>query len=359
MSNKLFLDQLKSEAASAASGSIFGALDEAILGDRRRQKQLDQQRKLQDLQIKGNKQLMDYGYDQQLQMWEDTNYGAQMEQIKKAGLNPAMIYGSGGGGGGQLGAGVAGTVGSGEASNEAQQKMADNAMMQTSLDRRRQNAEIKLLEAQAGNIDKDTGVKEVTISSILEGIENTRVQRQGYVLENEYNELRNHIQGSTLDEAINNIKYSVNNLVKYGQLLDEQIDGLQIDNNIKYASGNSVIEQQRLMAENLFVDLLVKAAEEGYIKAKTGEANASAILKGEEAKVVVKDYLLRFRTAGQQDKRISIDRDRNQISRDFNAALKEMNLISTGGSVIGDIIGLANPLSKLGSRPNEFRGFGR
>ena len=51
------------------------------------------------MQVAGNKELMDLGHKQQMQMWEDTNYAAQREQLRKAGLNPAMIYGGGGEGG--------------------------------------------------------------------------------------------------------------------------------------------------------------------------------------------------------------------------------------------------------------------
>ena len=35
----------------------------------------------------------------QMQMWEDTNYAAQVEQLKKAGLSIGLMYGKGGAGG--------------------------------------------------------------------------------------------------------------------------------------------------------------------------------------------------------------------------------------------------------------------
>ena len=37
--------------------------------------------------------------DQQLAMWNETNYGAQVSHLEAAGLNPALMYGAGGGGG--------------------------------------------------------------------------------------------------------------------------------------------------------------------------------------------------------------------------------------------------------------------
>ena len=36
------------------------------------------------------------------EMWEKTNYDAQVEQMKKAGLSPALMYGQAGAGGGTV-----------------------------------------------------------------------------------------------------------------------------------------------------------------------------------------------------------------------------------------------------------------
>ena len=41
-------------------------------------------------------------------MWEDTNYAAQVEQLKKAGLSVGLMYGKGGAGGATTGAGATG-----------------------------------------------------------------------------------------------------------------------------------------------------------------------------------------------------------------------------------------------------------
>ena len=46
----------------------------------------------------------------QMQLWEETNYKAQVEQARKAGLNPAMLY-SNGGSGGTTASAEAGAVG--------------------------------------------------------------------------------------------------------------------------------------------------------------------------------------------------------------------------------------------------------
>ena len=73
-------------------GRIWIFTDESLFGNRRRKKQLEQQGKLTQQQVEANKQLMDYGHAQQLDMWEKTNYPAQVAMMKEAGLNPAMMY---------------------------------------------------------------------------------------------------------------------------------------------------------------------------------------------------------------------------------------------------------------------------
>ena len=44
----------------------------------------------------------------QMQMWKDTNYAAQVEEMKKAGLSIGLMYGKGGAGGATTGAGATG-----------------------------------------------------------------------------------------------------------------------------------------------------------------------------------------------------------------------------------------------------------
>ena len=63
---------------------------------------------------------MDYSYGKQMDMWNATNYPAQVEQLNKAGLNPALEYGMKGGGGVTTGSpttgvqgGAAGNIGMG------------------------------------------------------------------------------------------------------------------------------------------------------------------------------------------------------------------------------------------------------
>lgn len=54
---------------------------------------------LQQNQMENQMKLNQQGHNLQYDMWNKTNYGAQMKHLKGAGLNPALMYGKGGGSG--------------------------------------------------------------------------------------------------------------------------------------------------------------------------------------------------------------------------------------------------------------------
>ena len=91
------------QAGTKAVGGLIdigvNSLNEALWGDYYRDKEVEQSQKLLDQQRAGQSKLMQQSKDQQLAMWNATNYGAQIAHLQEAGLNPALMYGAGGGGG--------------------------------------------------------------------------------------------------------------------------------------------------------------------------------------------------------------------------------------------------------------------
>lgn len=158
-------------AANTALGGLFGLAFGGIQ-DRR---QVRQQRKLQELQIAGQKEMMDYGMAQQLEMWEKTNYGAQVEQLEKAGLNPGLIYGMGGGGGTTTGS-AQGNVTGATATQAGGGELAMGlqlGMMKAQMDLVKAQTEKTKVEAEK-TAGVDTKLAETNIASITQGINNQK-----------------------------------------------------------------------------------------------------------------------------------------------------------------------------------------
>lgn len=124
-----------------------------VLGKYNDERQYSQQARLQDLQIQGQQRMANFNLDKQMELWEKTNYKAQMEQLKKAGLNPGLIYGMKGGGGATT-ATQAGSVQGGSAPQGGQEIPQ---MMGMGLQR-------QLIQAQKENIEADTKLKETEAS---------------------------------------------------------------------------------------------------------------------------------------------------------------------------------------------------
>lgn len=151
------------------------------LGDYNDNRQQRQQKALQDIQIEGQKEMTDYNMQKQLQMWHDTNYGAQVDELNKAGLNPGLLYGKGGSGGTTTGS-ANGSVSGGSAQQnpgEVQQMMAIE--LQTQL----QQAQIEVMKSQAeknlADAKATSGVQtDVGKQNIVESQARTQTLMQGY-----------------------------------------------------------------------------------------------------------------------------------------------------------------------------------
>lgn len=96
----------------------------------------------QDMALKGQQKALKQQNDAAMDIWNKTNYAAQRQQMEKAGLNPALLYGMGSGGGGSIGQSSSNMQGDINAPNVG---MALQVGMQ-----------MELLQAQKENIQADT-----------------------------------------------------------------------------------------------------------------------------------------------------------------------------------------------------------
>lgn len=162
------LETLAPIAANAAIGLALGSHND--------KRQIKQQQKLTDMQLQADKNMSSFQKDMQMQMWRDTNYSAQKEEMIKAGLNPGLLYGMSGGGGVTTGAGAASSHGTSAQGNSNEiMGMIQTSAMQAQIDLiKAQTEKTKVETAKTAGVDTDTAVV---------GIENTKQQTENAILE--------------------------------------------------------------------------------------------------------------------------------------------------------------------------------
>lgn len=177
-------------AANALTGGAAGNVINGLFGN----SQADQNKRAEDFakgqqerQISGAKELAANNQMLQMQNWNATNYESQMEHMKNAGLNPALLYGKGGGGGatmgGSMGMGMP-TAQSAPDQSQGGRNAMDIAMMgaQTTLMREQANKTKIEADKLAG---VDTGKGEQEINASKQAVSASETQQKGVELDNQ------------------------------------------------------------------------------------------------------------------------------------------------------------------------------
>lgn len=199
-----FLGSLGSAAMSGLTGGVSGGISGAVsglmgmvTGGLGARKQYKYQKRLMNQQQEYNKEIMGIQNEYQQaaaakeqeynkEMWDYTNAKNQVKHLKEAGLNPALIYGMNGGGG-------AGTASAGGANVQSPTIYGGNPVemglrgAQLEQDRRRQEAEINLMNSEATRnrveAEKTEGVDTKKVYAEIEKIykeAETEVEKKNY-----------------------------------------------------------------------------------------------------------------------------------------------------------------------------------
>lgn len=190
-------------AADAATGQImqlaFGAIH-----DRRQRKQ---QKKLTEIQVDANKRLAEHSQALQFDMWNKTNYGAQVKHLKEAGLNPGLLYGMSGGGGVTTGSASAGSASGGHADG-ASAGVGMGIQMA---------GQIALLKAQTENIQADTELKKASAGSATATTENTTVDTL-------LKKIQAYVNDKSADNVISKINWDAQTAMNQASITNTQAE---------------------------------------------------------------------------------------------------------------------------------------
>jgi hypothetical protein len=202
----LDIGAIANSTANTAANGVVGAALGLALEHHNDKRQLEQQQKLQDQQIAGNKEMVDYNYGKQLDMWNATSYPAQIANLQKAGLNPGLMYGMGGGGGQTAGT-PSGSVNGAEAPKGGQEIIAQQGM----------GLQLALLESQKRVLDTqadknaaeaaktagpDTKLTNTQTESLTQGIDNQKAVEALTKVQTQIAQFDAHIKGETLEASI-------------------------------------------------------------------------------------------------------------------------------------------------------------
>lgn len=247
---------------SGIGSGISNQVTDMLFGNSNRKKQLKQQQALTDIQTNAKKDLMTYGEQLSMKHWENTNYSAQVEQMKKAGLNTALMYG-GAGSGGQSNSVGDYSVSGGQADSNQMGYALQLQHMQSQIELNKALANKE--QAQANNLLITTPVEvkkteeainlmQIQIDNLFEEKLNKQTYRVALELENSIKSIQNEILASTKDVNIEIAKQSLKYLTEQTLLINK-------DNYIKENTKYNIIELQRQMVKNLVADTIVKNSQ--------------------------------------------------------------------------------------------------
>lgn len=262
--------------AEGAANAILG-LGLGSINDHRQRKQ---QRKLQEIQIEGQKEMTDYNMSKQLEMWKNTSYGAQKAEMEKAGLNPGLMYGMGGGGGVTTGT-ASGSVSGGQAPHGGGEGMG---MMMMTLQKGLIEAQIRKTEAETDavregipNISKTGANIEASTANLLQGVENAKAQKLLTDAQRAITDIQTKFLGRTYDARIEEIDRTV-------EKLTQEAKGLNIHNASEQATIDTKVAAQKAELAGLYArNELMRAQTDA---AKSGVELNDATMKKIEAEIV-------------------------------------------------------------------------
>ncbi len=149
------------------------------------------------LQYNYGQQAADAEYKRNLQMWKDTNFGAQKREMEDAGLSVGLMYGNGGG----QAASTAG--GNATQPNAPKTNPVEVALQQQSL-----GLQLKQIEAQ-NRLANAEATKTIAEANKIAGVDT-----EGQELQNKWQEIENRIQTSRESIEQSNIKAAAANADK-------------------------------------------------------------------------------------------------------------------------------------------------
>lgn len=281
--------------AAGAVGQAFG------IGNKR---QLKQQEKLNQQQVKSQKELAEHQKQIQMDIWNKTNYKAQVQHLKQAGLNPALLYGMGGSGGATTGAGMATGVtgGHAEGGSAAMQALSGMGMQIAQMDLIKAQTEKTKAEAEnIGGVDREK--KQVEIQSLTQGIANAKQAELLQKAQTRLTEMQGQITGATMNDVIERMTYEV----------DKAASEMQIAWNEAFVSRGTRDEKVKIAQQ----EAIYGGLKNILTKAQTEKEYSGIQVNEAQIKQIAENIAMGWKGLNQGDEKIAMEQFRNEIANKY------------------------------------------
>lgn len=281
-----------------AAGDVLGATLGLALEGHEDARQLNQQQRLQELQMAGQKGMAMFNQDLAYEMWKKTGPVGQMEQLRKAGLNPGLIYGMGGAGG------ATASVTPGNVSGADAPKGGSEipAMIGLQL----QGAQLQLLNAQKANIEADTAKKQAEVpktqtetASLAQGIENQKASQKLTEIDTKLKQLQFNFENASLSDRLDIIAQEARRTT--GEATRALIQA-NVDETTEQTKINSI---RATYVQQMLQQALTKAQTENVQQATT-ESKSNVMLNAEKYRAIANEILKGWANTSNDNQRTEL-----------------------------------------------------
>lgn len=280
------------------AGNVLGMVLGMGMQGHNDDRQVNLQGRLGAQQVETWRRMMGIQSQKELEMWEKTGYKAQVEQMRKAGINPALMYGMGGGGGQSMGGGAPMPSG-GNAAGGGGQEMAQfggmglqagMAMAQVELIKA-QTEKTKVETAKTGGVD--TELAKTSIQSLLQGIKSEGVKQALIGVETELKGLEAKYADKSMSDRLQLISGEAVSAVQRGQQMVNETD-------ISDETKDAVI--RRIKAEAVGAVL-----RNTQTRAQTANTNADTALKGQAYEQNIEKLMIEWADMSIKERKIALE----------------------------------------------------
>jgi hypothetical protein len=321
--NNLFNQTIAGVAGNTANG-IIGTAMGLLLEKHNDARQIAQQTKLNALQVGSQEQLTDYNTAKQLQMWHDTNAAAQVAEYNKAGLNPALMYGMGGGGGST--AQIAQGSVSGADAPKGGHEIADEQAI--GINRMQQTMQLQLLEAQKENIQAstaqmqaqttktagvDTDVATAQVGKVTADTGNAIADTKLKDIETQIGQIDANYQGASLENRLDMI-------AQLARKLTGEASTALIQGNVDEATKTTKIKQ-------IQAEFIGKLLQNGLTQQQTAESKSRTAVNVQQINNMTQEIMQKWDTLSNDTERVNLLRQ--QVGYDTDISNKLVQSITS------------------------------